>query len=275
STELGLNSQGIPRHVVAAEVPRKLISFFAEGGKSVSWFCTLYPDPEGKNEGSSGQSHNLFDSRFNRYCPKLDAVSYYNVINAVANKKFVGEREYPAAGDEKTVIRAHLFRDGQGKALQAVWADRGSHDVAIPLPGVRTVEVVRIDGVRRTLTPTAPDSTITLTATEEPLLLLYDEPQPAELPASLAGAAARVTQFPKSAKGGQPVTLTVELRPGTVANDVELVAPPFWTIDRKASASAITFTLTPPPAGTTAHHVDVTIRTGKSGELHRRAVVTD
>ncbi|HSI35881.1 MAG TPA: hypothetical protein VK986_20025, partial [Tepidisphaeraceae bacterium] len=210
STELGLNSQGIPRHVVAAEVPRKLISFFAEGGKSVSWFCTLYPDPEGKNEGSSGQSHNLFDSRFNRYCPKLDAVSYYNVINAVANKKFVAEREYPVAdpaAGEKSIVRTHLFRDGQGNALQTVWADRGSHDVALPLPGVKSVDVIRIDGVRRTLTPAGDGASVTLTVSEEPLLLLYDEPQPADLPAALAAAAAaaRVTEFPKTAKRGQPV----------------------------------------------------------------------
>ncbi|MEZ5300901.1 MAG: hypothetical protein R3F11_09655 [Verrucomicrobiales bacterium] len=69
STELGLNSQGLPRHRVAVELIKKFATFFAAGGENVSWFGLLYPDADGKSFGSSGDSHNVFDCRYNRYCP--------------------------------------------------------------------------------------------------------------------------------------------------------------------------------------------------------------
>ena len=44
--------------------------------------------------------------------------------------KFVAEKEY-AGG-----VRAFLFRDKEGRSLQVLWANRGRHDVAIPLAEV-------------------------------------------------------------------------------------------------------------------------------------------
>ena len=92
STELGLNSQGQTRHVVAVELVKKFATFFAAGGENVSWFGLLYPDPDGKSYGSCGDSHNVFDCRYNRYAPRLDAVMYYHMVNAVGIKKFVEEK---------------------------------------------------------------------------------------------------------------------------------------------------------------------------------------
>jgi hypothetical protein len=85
STELGLNSQGLPRHRVAVELAKKFATFFAAGGENVSWFGLLYPDPQGKSFGSSGDSHNVFDCRYNRYCPRLDAVAYYHAVNSLSD----------------------------------------------------------------------------------------------------------------------------------------------------------------------------------------------
>ena len=53
STELGLNSQGQTRHVVAVELVKKFATFFAAGGENLSWFGLLYPDADGKSAGSS------------------------------------------------------------------------------------------------------------------------------------------------------------------------------------------------------------------------------
>ena len=43
--------------------------------------------------------NNVFDCRYNHYAPRLDAVAYYNAVNAIAIKKFVMEKNYP--GEDK------------------------------------------------------------------------------------------------------------------------------------------------------------------------------
>ena len=143
STELGLNSQGLPRHAVAVELIKTFTTFFAAGGANASWFGLLYPDPDAKSYGSSGDSHNVFDCRYNRYAPRLDAIAYYNAVNAIAIKKFVEEKQYPGG------ISAFLFRDRDDRSLQVLWKSKGRQDVFVPLPGVKQVQVIRMDGRRR------------------------------------------------------------------------------------------------------------------------------
>lgn len=170
STELGLNSQGQTRRVVAGELYKKFATFFAARGENVSWFGLLYPDPDGKSSGSSGDSHNVFDSRYKRYAPRLDAIAYYNAVNAIAIKKFVAEQVYEGG------VRTVLFRDRDGKSLQVLWKDKGGRsDVVLPLKGVKAgspVEVVRIDGVRRSYQPVG--GALTLSVSEDPVLVMYD-----------------------------------------------------------------------------------------------------
>jgi hypothetical protein len=265
STELGLNSQGLPRHVVAQEVTRKFVTFFAAGGANVSWFTLLYPDPEGKDHGSSGDSHNVFDCRFNHYAPRLDAVAYYNAVNAIAVKKFVGERQY-ADG-----VNAFLFRDKDGHALQVLWKDKGRADVSVPLAGVRDVLAIRVDGRRRPLD--AGGEALTLSVGEDPLILLYDG-GPAALPAELGAPAATIAAPPTSFSRGGRTTLSVSLK-GAAAGDVALVAPPMWKVESTRADGpdlAVRFTVTPAP-GTAAHQGDLIVTLGKRGELYCRAPI--
>lgn len=274
STELGLNSQGLTRHTVAVEVEKKFTSFFAEGGANCSWFGFLYPDAEGKIEGTSGQSHNVFDCRFSRYCPKLDAVAYYNMVNAIGVKKFVGEREY-AGG-----VRAFLFRDRDGHALQVLWADGGRQDVGVPLPGVKGVRVIRVDGGRRTLDAAGRD--VTLTVSGDPLLLLYDG-GPAALPEALGTPLARLEGPPPTVSRRGATALTVAVGE-TPAADVGVVAPPFWAVEKPqpaagAAGKAVVFSLTP-PAGSSFHQGDFTVTINgqggsRRGELYYRAAAAD
>jgi len=167
STELGLNSQGQTRHTVAVELVKKFATFFAAGGENVSWFGLLYPDPEGKSYGSAGDSHNVFDCRFNRYAPRLDAVMYYHMVNAVGIKRFVEEKTY---GDD---IHAFLFRDRDDRCLQVLWKDQGRADVQVPLVGVGAVRVIYIDG--RDAQFDAAGEGVTLSVSTDPLLLLYEK----------------------------------------------------------------------------------------------------
>ncbi len=83
STELGLNSQGQTRHAVSLEMIKKFTVFFAEGCDTVSWFTIQYPDPKGKARGQFGDSHCVFDCKYNLYNPRLDAITYYNMIKCI------------------------------------------------------------------------------------------------------------------------------------------------------------------------------------------------
>lgn len=268
STELGLNSQGMTRHVVAVEVVKKFTTFFAAGGTNMSWFSILYPDADGKSHGSSGDSHNVFDSRFNRYAPRLDAIAYYNMVNAIAIKKFVAEKEYEGG------VRASLFRDREGKCLQVLWKEEGRADVTVPLSGVSKVDVVRIDGSRRVMAPGTHG--LALTVSSDPLLLLYDGGAEA-LPATLGAAVLSIREAPATIGVSGTKKLTVALN-GVRPEDVGMIAPPGWRVEKIAGAAEVSFTLTP-PAATGIRQMDVTVTwteagTHRRGELYWRAPIT-
>jgi hypothetical protein len=270
STELGLNSQGETRHGVAVELTKKFTTFFAAGGVNVSWFGLLYPDPEGKLQGTSGDSHNVFDCRYNRYCPRLDAIAYYNAVNAIAVKKFFEEKTYPGG------VHAFLFRDADRGCLQVLWKDRGRQDVSVPLAGVREVEVIRVDGSRRALQ--AAGTGVTLTVGEDPLLLQYTGE--AGLAPALDEPVAALVSPPSSAPRAKAATLTVSLADGK-GDDVELIAPPFWAVKKTVAGGdkpTVSFTLTPPES-TAVRELDITIalrgaKEKRRGELYFRGPVT-
>ncbi|HAU38604.1 MAG TPA: hypothetical protein DCX07_12915 [Phycisphaerales bacterium] len=236
STELGLNSQGMTRRVVAGDLVKKFATFFACGGQNASWFGLLYPDPEGKNEGSSGQSHNVFFCRYKCYSPKLDAIAYYNMVNGICVKKFVVEKQYDP-------LRAILFRDEAGQCLQVLWSERGAKDVFVPLKGVGEVRRIRIDGGIETFD--AGGAGLTLRVDEDPILLLYADAA-GTLPDALGAPAATLTAAPAGAVKGGSARLALALT-GLEAKDVTVVAPPFWKVaPAPAGEAAAAFTLTAP-----------------------------
>lgn len=260
STELGLNSQGLPRHRVAVELVRKFSVFFAAGGENVSWFGLLYPDPDGKQFGSSGDSHNVFDCRFNAYAPRLDAVAYYHAVNAIAIKKFRGEREYSNG------VHAFLFADRDGGCLQVLWNDSGRTDVLLPLPGTREATVIGVDGRTRTVRA---DRGIPLSVSADPLMVVYENSEPSlaeSLPAS------PVTFDPPASLPSERSTITVRAA-ADVAPRVSLEAPPFWTVERAGLSttdgeSEITFGLVPPKP-TSVREVELVV-THADDDGHRR-----
>ena len=256
STELGLNSQGQTRHVVAVEMFKKTAAFFAEGGANMCWFSFLYPDADGKSHGSSGDSHNMFDSRFNRYAPRLDAVTWYHTVNSIGIKKFVEEKTYEGG------IRAFLFRDRDGKSLQIVWKEEGTEDVTLPLAGVTKVQLTRMDGTLSQLD--AGKESLTLSLGPDPILLTYDGG--GALASKLEKAANRFGTVPASIS---PVNDTKLVLSKTSGITTKASVPPMWKISND-------FTLTP-PAATAVRELPLTIsliENGRiSGELHRRIPV--
>ncbi len=256
STELGLNSQGMTRQRVASEVYQKTAAFFAEGGANMTWFTFLYPDRDGKSFGSSGDSHNIFDCRFNHYAPRLDAIAWFNCVNGMTVKKFAGEKTYPSG------IQATLFRDKNGASLLFLWKDKGRADITLPLPSVKEVTAIRIDGRRSQLNAGGAD--LTLSVDTDPLVLLYHG-GPATLPAGLEASAVKFDTLPASAKKGAPVSVRVS------GAKVEIQAPPFWTPQPENGGTSFL-----PPAKTLARELELIapLADGR-GELYARVPLVD
>jgi hypothetical protein len=270
STELGLNSQGMTRQVVAAEVFKKFSVFFAAGGVNVSWFGVMYPDPEGKSAGSSGDSHNVFDCRFRHYAPRLDAVAVYNGINAIAIKKFVEEKNYDGTQDI-------LFRDRDNKSLQFLWREKGRADLFVPLDGVQRVEIIRVDGRRRTLE--AGGKGITLSVDKDPILLLYEGG--GALPAELTRPEIALRNAPEAIKRNGETLLSV--KQSEAIKSLELLAPPKWTVRRTngtpdADGNAVVTFSVVPPVESAVREADLILKAGpaddrSSAELYFHAPI--
>lgn len=201
STEIGLNSQGMSRQSVAAALYKKFAYFFAGGGANVSWFGILWPDEPGEREDSGPQAHNTFFCRYLKYAPKLDAIAYYHAVSGIGIKKFIENKTY---GED---VSAFLFRDRDGKSMQLWFKEKGREDAFIPLPDVKAVEVVRIDGSVRTLQ--AEGKGITLSIDEDPVMLLFDGG--ASLPGKVGEAAVHVANPPASFIRGEEARLEVAL----------------------------------------------------------------
>lgn len=218
STELGLNSQGQTRLAVAGEMIKKCVSFFAEGGETVSWFTIQYPDPQGKARGQFGDSHCVFDCKYSLYNPRLDAVTYYTVVNGICVKKFVEEKQYAGSA------QAYLFRDAQGRCLQAMWLDGNRKDVSVPLSGSKSVELVRIDGSRQTLQAGAGGISVTLS--DDPVLLLY-EGKEVGLPEILGEPPLALIAEPAPGRPGDPIEFAL-VGEDSAIDTMRVDCPPLW-----------------------------------------------
>jgi hypothetical protein len=238
STELGLNSQGMTRLAVASELPKKFATFFAAGGENVSWFGLLYPDADGSSHGSSGDSHNVFDCRFNRYNPRLDAIAYYHAVNSIAVKRFVEEKLYPDG------TRAVLFRDSEKQSLIIAWNDTQTRQVEWLLEKTGTMKHIAIDG--RTTPLKSADGLYRLSIGSEPVILLFegDAKLPEDLPDSPVGihATAKASEVEVTASSSK-----------SWHGKQELVAPPRWTAKPDTRAAHWNAT---PPTGTEAREVE-------------------
>ncbi|MEI8340001.1 MAG: sugar-binding protein [Verrucomicrobiota bacterium] len=270
STELGLNSHGMTRHAVAVELIKKFVVFFAEGGSNLSWFSVLFPDTDGSITGSSSDAHNVFDGRYGRFSPRLDAIAYYNAVNGIAVKKFLQEKKYDGA------VSAFLFEDRDKNKLQVLWKEKGRRDVYVPLQGVGKVQVIRIDGSRSELE--AGGQGVTLSITEDPLLLLYREGEGA-LADNLDEPFVRLISAPSAIVRGTEGRMSLALGKDVNAGEVDLVCPPSCSVKKSSSdLGEVVFEINV-PEHSFAREIDckVTIASaGKKriGELYYRIPVT-
>ncbi|QDU96200.1 hypothetical protein [Lignipirellula cremea] len=238
STELGLNSQGQTRLAVARELIKKSTVFFAEGGATVSWFTIMYPDPKGVARGQFGDAHCMFDCKYNLYNPRLDAVVMHALLNSICVKTFTTEKQYPDG------VQAFLFRDDQDQCLQVLWCDEQSTPAMIPLPGVKSVELVRIDGSREQLD--ASGGGVTLTLSEDPVMLLYEGQQP--LAESLGAPAITLPQPLAPLHAGQTTTFIVSGE-GLTADSLAVRGPALWKTTQRATVPGQVEVSVTPPAG--------------------------
>lgn len=220
STEIGSKSQGLSRLDIAMDIVRKAVCFLADGGRFFTWFAVTYPDPEGTRRGTYGDSMDLFSGYLEMYNPRIDAVAYYHIINAMADKKFVRELEH-ADGTS-----TFLFRNGAGECLQALWNMSSTADHFVPLKGVHSVRLLHIDGSEQKLD--AGGNGVTLRVGEEPQLLLYRDLN-GELPEALGSPAIRVQDLPASVVQGDKVRIRATIEGGHKGM-ATLTGPPSWII---------------------------------------------
>lgn len=255
STELGLNSQGQTRQAVAVEMIKKFTVFFAAGGSTVSWFTIQYPDPDGKARGQFGDSHCVFDCKYNLYNPRLDAVTYYQLVNGICDKKFVEERQYANGA------QAYLFRDSSGNCLQVLWLDDAREEALVPLPANQNVDLVRVDGSRAALVSTGGGISLTLSA--EPVLLFYRAPQ-AGLAETLGRPTLSLTEIPAKAVAGKTFRFVVQ-GPELKAESLRVHVPWGWTSTVKPAGNELECQVQAPPA-TPAREVRLYVQRISAGQ---------
>ncbi|MCE0484729.1 MAG: hypothetical protein LV479_10890 [Methylacidiphilales bacterium] len=261
STEIGLNSEGMARHPVAVDMVKKFAIFFAYGGSNMSWFDLFYPDPDAKIAGSNGESFNVFDSRYEKYNPKLTAITLFDMLNLISVKKFVEQKQYG------TDARAFLFRDKNQHDLQVLWKDGDRQDAFVPLPGVKQVEIVRLDGTHRSLD--AEGKGVTLTLDADPLVLLYDGK--AALASKLGDAAASVNSVSSGIVRGGTAQIEIQTQ---WPDFISLNPPPFWKVQKTTRPGLALFTLSVPEQ-TEVREADILVDINNSqgariGELYLR-----
>lgn len=266
STELGLNSQGMTRHAVAMDLMKTVPTFFAMGGENMSWFGILYPDPSGRGRGSSGDAHNVFDSRYSRYSPRLDAVMYYTMVNGVGAKKFVKETRY--SGE----IRGFHFRGEDGKNMQIYWSEGADRAATIALPGLTEVTVVRLDSSRQTFR--THDGSLSVGMVDEPVMLLYDDPAPGQvvgLPESLGEPRLALQGEIPTASAGGSVELPM-LHPGVAIDDLHAIVPYGWeaSIVAEGEVARVRVQI---PAGTGARTLQLRIQAGDPAAPHGEIII--
>ncbi len=249
STESGLNSQGLPRRAVAADLIKKVTIFFAQGGQNISWFGICYPDRLGKLQGASDDSFNVFNGLYGLYSPRLDAIAYYNMVNGICVKKFVAQKRY---GND---VQAYLFRDKEDRILQVLWSDHGAQDAFVPLPAGK-VQMTRIDGSLEELN--AAQKGLSLRLGEDPILLSYQCAQ-ASLPDTLGKPLAGLTSVPDHITRGAPSKLTLNV-PGGAKDRLEIKLPPSWSgkVSPTDADGKVEIVLTSPP-DTEARYVPISV----------------
>jgi hypothetical protein len=256
STELGLNSQGQTRQAVAIEMIKKITVFFAAGGSTVSWFTIQYPDPQGKARGQFGDAHCVFDCKYNLYNPRLDAITHYNLVNGICDKRFVEEKQYPGG------VQAYLFRDASGGCLQVLWWDEARGEHCIPLPAGRDVELVRLDGSRATLH--SADGGVTLTLSAEPVLLFYQESKQG-LADALKPPALTLAAVPAAIGPGAAAAFTVQGQ-GLTAQSLRVLPPPLWTVSVQPSGDHQATCAVRAPGATTAREARFYVQQLEAGK---------
>jgi hypothetical protein len=145
-----------------------------------------------------------------------------------------------------------------------LWKDKGRQDANVPLATNEPVQVIHIDGTRRELQPR--DGGVALTIGEDPILVLY-ESATKNLPAAIEAPAANVDAMPGALARHGATTISVASH-GLGRSAINLIAPPFWTVEKTAPGGGgnetIQFAVTP-PEGSAVREADIAVSLADSG----------
>ena len=229
----------------------------------------MYPDGDAKLAGTSSEAHNIFDARYCRYCPKLDAVAYYNMVNGISIKKFAGQKGYEGG------VSAFLFCDRDNRCLEVLWKDKGRrrHQAAHARRGQGHAHRDRrpADRIGRSR------QGVDVDRHRGSRVRLYAGGA-GQLPDRLESPAVRIASLPEGLIKGVASKLAVSLSGGLREQDVELAGPPTWSIRRATSprggSEEALFSIAV-PENSNAREGDLLVKFhGMPGQLHARVPVT-
>lgn len=232
STELGLNSQGQTRLAVSREMIKKFAVFFAEGGKTASWFNILYPDPDGNARGTSGDAHNMFDCKYSLYNPRLDAITHFHLLDKLSNKTF---RQELQTSDGSQLFH---FSDQEHNHCLLLWNDQLETQIDLPVSGAPKVELTYVDGGHNSITVF--DEKVWLGLGQDPLILSFHSTD-FQLSPPLPSAV-KVFDFPATYAAGAPLAFAVQHPPDMT---IAMVASKENQVSQQTQGDRTTVTLLP------------------------------
>ena len=164
-------------------------------------------------------------------------------------------------------VQAYLFRDQKGNCLQIIWLDDNRKDVLVPLAPGQKLELVHLDGWRTRLQGTT--AGISLTASEEPLLLLYRDSRNG-LAENLGTPAVWLDKAPPDISPGATSSFLLKGK-GLTARSVQVDCSPLWkAVLKQAGKDRVECTIQA-PASTSARqtriHVQLLSGSNVTGQL--------
>ena len=215
SCELGTKGLGVSPEQMAIDCIAKQVVFFADGGSHVSWYQF---QGRSKDKNSYQDGFSLYNCRPDD-TPKLCAITYYHLMDAMLVKKFADEKHW-SNGTE-----GFLFKE-KNECLVVLWNNRKTTDIFLPLNKVDKAKIIYLDGRNRSLLVAG--NGLSLSVSREPVMLVFSSNMKT-LPKTLGSPAITVLSDTKPLMPGQMSQVVLRIR-NNVNGKVLLKGPPLWTI---------------------------------------------
>jgi len=179
------------------------------------------------------------------------------MLNGICDKKFAEEKHYANGA------QAYLFRNAEGECLQVLWLDDRREDVSVPLPAGQEVELIYLDGSRTTLNSVT--GAVTVSLSEEPLLLLYDD-ESQGLASELGDPAVALAKAPEDIEAAGTSIFSVN-GPAVTVESLRVGCPPLWKTTLRQQDDGVCEVAVQAPGSTPAREGRISVQLLSDGTV--------